>query len=127
MMAAQAWSVTVRAGLRLIRDNAQFPCRPPELSEPGHATEPLARPRVRWFRLAAANTLALELSNLISSILVTVSIPDPCRPGPGAARACGAGSRAWQGCRVLGAPEEVVGRLEGVGLPNVESPLADVL
>jgi hypothetical protein len=51
-------------------------------------------------RFGAADALALDFSNLISSILMAVSIPDSCRSGPGAARACGAGSRARQGCRL---------------------------
>ena len=76
----------------------------------------------------AANTLALDFSNLSSSILVAANIPDSCRSGPGATRCvCGAGSRARKGCRLQGRREESRLQTGGHGLPNVESPLARVL
>ena len=76
----------------------------------------------------AANALALDFSNLSSSILVGGEHPDSCRPGPGAARACGRWAPGRdRAAASRGAGRKVVGRLEGVGLPNVESPLAGVL
>ena len=63
----------------------------------------------------AANTLALDFSNLSSSMLVGGEHPDSCHPW---SRRCpcvrAPGSGARQGCRLWGAGRKVVGRLEGV-------------